>query len=370
MHPFIDLQPVTKLVRAGALERWSGALERCEFVGGAPARQLERALREHLGLPHALACASGTSALALALSAAGVRPGDHVAMPNLTFWATFEAIAQLGAIPVLVDIDGDDLQLDLDELRAAFDAHRFRHAVLVHLFGWASARTAELRRFCREREIALIEDGAQCFGVELDGAPLLAGAQLATLSFYPAKVLGGCMDGGAVLARDEGTERRARSLANHGRAAHYEHEAVGWSSRMSAPGAHYLLEVLAHASAILRDRRASARRYLDAAAAWPGVRAHRAPAGVTDNGYLCVLECVARPADELARAFAARGVATARTYPSTMDEQAPAAGRCVPHGPLTRSRAFARRALNLPLYYGLPRAQQDEIIATADELLR
>jgi UDP-2-acetamido-2-deoxy-ribo-hexuluronate aminotransferase len=367
--PFIDLQPVSALVRERVLPRWQASLQRCEFVGGEPVRALETALGDALGVDHVVACASGSSALLLALQAAGVAPGDHVALPNLTFWATFEAVAQLGAVPVLIDIDPQDLQLDVDELARAFERFRFRYVVLVHLFGWASARLTELRRFCREREVTLIEDGAQSFGVAVADVPVLRDAELATLSFYPAKVLGGCMDGGAVVASSPAHADRVRSLANHGRAAHYAYDHIGWNSRMSATAAHYLLEMLGHAEHILQDRRRSAARYRSAAAGWRRARAFGPPSGVTDNGYLCVLECLELPGADAAVGFSSRAIATARTYPSTMDQQRPAAGRFVACSELSRSRAFVRSVLNLPLYYGLPATQQDLVLQAAVELL-
>jgi len=367
MLPFIDLQPVTQLVAGAARAAWDGVLERCEFVGGAGVQQLERTIAAYCGAPHAVACASGTDALVLALQAAGVTPGMHVALPNLTFWATFEAVAQLGAIPVLIDISPDDLQLDLDELRRAHETYRFGHAIVVHLYGWASNALRALRTFCREHEVCLIEDAAQAAGVELDGAPLLADAAVATLSFYPAKVIGGCMDGGAVMTGDAALAQRVRSLGNHGRATHYSYHHVGWSSRMAGLQAHYLLAVMQHADQIVADRRrlvAAYRAQLGGLAA----TLHGPGPGITENGYLLVLACDA-PAEPIAAAFRARGIAVARTYPETIDAQAPARGRFVAVSALARSRAHVERVLNLPLYYGLPAHDLAAIVSAAREIV-
>jgi len=368
MLPFIDLRPVTQLVAEAAHQRWRGVLERCELVGGPGVQAFERALAAYCGTSNAVACASGTDALVLALQAAGVKPGMHVALPNLTFWATFEAVAQLGAIPVLIDISPDDLQLDLGELRRAHEAYRFRHAIVVHLYGWASNVLGELRAFCQAHEICLVEDAAQAAGVQLDGQPVLAGAEVATLSFYPAKVIGGCMDGGAVVTRDAALAETVRSLGNHGRAAHYSYRHVGWSSRMAGLQAHYLLEVLQHAEAIVADRRRLVTRYraelgdLAATLHGPGAR-------ITENGYLLVLAC-AQPAEPYAAAFRARGITVARTYPETIDEQAPARGRFVAVSDLARSRAFVHHVLNLPLYYGMPDDALGAVVGAAREILR
>lgn len=366
--PFIDLRPVTRLVAEAAHRRWIGVLERCELVGGPGVEALERKLAAYCGTTTAVACASGTDALVLALQAAGVRPGMHVALPNLTFWATFEAVVQLGAIPVLIDISPDDLQLDLEELSRAHQAYRFRHAIVVHLYGWASNVLAELRAFCQQHEICLVEDAAQAAGVVLDGGPLLAEAEIATLSFYPAKVIGGCMDGGAVVTSDAALAETVRSLGNHGRASHYSYRHVGWSSRMAGLQAHYLLEVLPHAEAIVADRRRQVAQYR---AQLDGICAtlHGPGARITENGYLLVLACD-QPAEPYVAQFRARGIAVARTYPETIDEQAPARGRFVAVSALARSRAFVHRVLNLPLYYGMPDDALGAVISAAREILR
>ncbi|HEX8111344.1 MAG TPA: DegT/DnrJ/EryC1/StrS family aminotransferase [Kofleriaceae bacterium] len=368
MIPFIDLHPVSRLVADAVAPRWAGVVERCEFVGGAGVQQLEAEIARFCATRAAVACSNGSDALLLALQAAGVRPGMHVALPNLTFWATFEAVVQLGAIPVLIDISADDLQLDLGELQRAHARYGFRHAIIVHLYGWASAALSEIRTFCAGHDICLIEDAAQAIGVELDGRPLLAGAALATLSFYPAKVIGGCMDGGAVVTGDEALAAAVRSLANHGRSAHYSYQQVGWNARMGGLAAHYLLEMMTHAGEILAARRRLVAAYR---AQWTGIAGRlRGPASaIAENGYLLVVECE-RPADDCVGAFEQRAIGVARTYPETIDQQAPARGRFVAVGELARSRAFVRRVLNLPLYFGLPEPAVAEVVGAAREILR
>jgi UDP-2-acetamido-2-deoxy-ribo-hexuluronate aminotransferase len=368
MIPFIDLHPVSRLVADAVAARWAGVVERCEFVGGAGVQELEAEIARFCATRTAIACSNGSDALVLALQAAGVQAGMHVALPNLTFWATFEAVVQLGAIPVLIDISPDDLQLDLDELRRAHARYRFRHAILVHLYGWASAALLAIRAFCADHDVCLIEDAAQAIGVELAGQPVLAGAAIATLSFYPAKVIGGCMDGGAVVTGDGDLARTVRSLANHGRSAHYSYQRVGWNSRMGGLQAHYLLEMMKHAGAILAARRRLVAAYR---AQWTDIAGRlRGPSSeIAENGYLLVVECE-RPADGCVAAFEQRAIGVARTYPETIDQQAPARGRFVAAGELGRSRAFAQRVLNLPLYFGLSEHAVAEVAGAARHILR
>jgi dTDP-4-amino-4,6-dideoxygalactose transaminase len=283
-------------------------------------------------------------------------------------------VAQLGAVPVLVDIDPDDLHVSLDELRSAHDAHRFDALTLVHLFGWTSSRLLEIRAFCKERGVTLIEDGAQSFGVEAFGKPLLAGAAVATLSFYPAKVVGGAMDGGAITMASREHEALLRALCNHGRSAHYSHAHLGWNSRMGGLQAAFLSRVLDHLPEILASRRAAAAWYRERstsdAALARRVRVFGPPSGVVENGYLNVLTIEGKHGQEVVDALKEKGVGAARTYPQTMDVQAPvrAAGTIV-HGDLRHSKAFCEHVVNLPLFYGIRDDERETSLAALASLL-
>lgn len=366
--PFIDLTRLVARVRSDVLPAWTECLDRCEFVGGPRVSALEEKLARVLGTTRVVACANGTDALLVGLQSLGVKAGCKVALPNLTFWATFEAIAQLGATPVLVDVDPEDLQVSLEELRSAHDRHRFDAAILVHLFGWTSARLSEIRAFCKERGIALLEDGAQCFGVEAAGEPVLAKADVATLSFYPAKVVGGAMDGGAIAVQSESHEALVRSLCNHGRSDHYSYAHVGWNSRMGSLQAAFLSRVLDELPAILASRRATATFYRERLTSVDKrVKVYGPPRGVVENGYLNVATVFGRKGADIADALKRAGIGVARTYPETMDVQRPAKNvGAIPHGDLEVSKRFCDAVINLPLFYGI---RDDEREAAAAALL-
>ena len=366
--PFIDLTRLAQRVREDVLPAWTECLDRCEFVGGPRVGALEKKLAGVLGTPRVVSCANGTDALLIGLQALGVKAGSKVALPNLTFWATFEAIAQLGATPVLVDVDPDDLQVSLAELRAAHDEHRFDAAIFVHLFGWTSARLGEIRTFCKERGVALLEDGAQCFGVEVSGEPVLAKADAATLSFYPAKVVGGAMDGGAITLQTEAQEALVRSLCNHGRSDHYSYAHVGWNSRMGGIQAAFILRMLDELPAILSSRREAAAFYRQRlSSAGSRLKVYGPPPGVVENGYLNVVTVSGKKGADLVDALKKAGIGAARTYPETMDVQPPVAKTgAIAHGELKVSKAFCESVVNLPLFYGI---REDEREAAAAALL-
>ena len=368
--PFIDLSRLTKEISADVLSDWKGCLERTEFVGGPSVAAMEQKLKSILAVPHVLSCANGTDALIVALQLAGVKHGSKVALPNLTFWATYEAVAQLGGTAVLIDIDADDLQMSLDELKKAHEAHKFEAALLPHLYGWCSARLTEFRAFCKEKGIVLVEDGAQCFGVKVNGEPILSKATVGTLSFYPAKVIGGAMDGGAITMQTAEHEKLARSLCNHGRAEHYSYAHVGWNSRMGGMQGAFLSRVLDKTDAILASRRGAAESYrakLTAAATSSGkkIRVFGPPAGVTENGYLNVLTVEGMKGQDLVDKLKAAGIGSARTYPETMDVQPPAKD-AIRFGDLSRSKALCDRVVNLPLFYGI---REEEVETSVKALL-
>jgi dTDP-4-amino-4,6-dideoxygalactose transaminase len=371
--PFIDLKRLVAEIRADVIADWTACLDNTEFVGGPRVSAVEKKLATVLGVPQVVSCANGTDALLVALQAVGVKRGMKVALPNLTFWATFEAVAQLGAIPVLVDIDPDDLHVSLDELRSAHESHRFDALMLVHLFGWTSTRLAEIRAFCKERNVALVEDGAQCFGVEVSGKPVLADAAVATLSFYPAKVVGGAMDGGAVTVQSKEHEAFLRSICNHGRSDHYSYAHVGWNSRMGGLQAAFLLRVLDKVPAILESRRSTASWYRQRLASMKGVRVFgpaNASSGIVENGYLSVLTVEGKRGQEVVDALKAAGVGAARTYPETMDVQPPAkAAGAIVHGDLRHSKAFCERVVNLPLFYGMRAEEREAAVAALSKIV-
>jgi dTDP-4-amino-4,6-dideoxygalactose transaminase len=364
--PFIDLSRLTQEVASSVHAEWRGCLDRCEFVGGPGVGRVEKTLSKVLGVPRTVSCANGTDALIVGLQALGVKRGSKVAIPNLTFWATYEAVAVLGATPILVDIDPDDLQMSYGEFVKAHDEHRFDAAALVHLYGWSTSRLAEFRVFCKERGIGLLEDGAQCFGVEVHGEPVLAKATVGTLSFYPAKVVGGAMDGGAITLQSEEHEKLVRSLCNHGRADHYAYAHVGWNSRMGGVQAAFLSAILDRVPDILTSRRKAAEYYRKALSGHSKIRVYGPPPGIVENGYLNVLTVQGRQGQEIVDALKAKGIGSARTYPEPMDAQPPAQGVAIPFGSLAHSRSICKTVVNLPLFYGI---REEECEASVKALL-
>lgn len=364
---FIDLTKAVALVEEQSSQAWQEVLTSKGFIHGRFTKRVEEKLAARLGVRHAVCCANGTDALMLGLLSVGVGRGDAVAVPNLTFWASAEAPAILGCDVVLLDI-GADLHVSLDTVKAAAAAHPLKALMLPNLFGWAASDLHAIRAFCKAEGIAVVEDNAQAFGVEAGKTSVFAGTKAATLSFYPAKVIGGCMDGGAVLTDDDDVAARVRSIANHGRAEHYSYAHVGMNSRMAELNAAFLDLMLDHADTILDGRREAFARYEARLSGVPGLTFHRPPAGQTGNGYLTMLTVDGVDGDTMVARLKERGIFCGRVYPETMDMQPPAAGwtRC---GSLEASRDLCRRVFSLPLYYGIEPQAVDLVCDTLTDIL-
>lgn len=363
--PFIDLKRSLIPLKSKVLADWERCFDETQFVGGAFVAKLEERLRASLQVKHAVPCANGTDAIILALQAAGIKSGMKVAIPNMTFWATYEAVAQIGAEAVLVDIDATDLQLSYDGVVAAHERFKLDAVIIAHLMGWCSSQLQDLRAFCQKQNIRLIEDGAQSYGVAISGEPVYKGAEVGTVSFYPAKVIGGAMDGGLVTTNSDEIASLVRVLQNHGRATHYSYSHVGWNSRMGGIQASFLVHCVDHADEFLNSRRAAVQWYRERLAdLGEKVHMYQPPKGVQENGYLVALTSPVATGEKISSALKAMDIGSANTYPQTIDVQAPAAG-ALKVGDLRVGKEFCERVFNLPLFAGIT---QDEVSRSVDAL--
>jgi len=351
--PFIDLSRIVQRVRGKVLSEWQTVLDQMEFVSPPRVTTLEESINSTLGTKYTFCCANGTDAITLALQAAGIDKRCKVGVPNLTFWASYEAIVSVGATPVLLDINAEDLQLSLQELQNAHDTFKLDAIVFPHLFGFASTQLRDIRNFCRSHQIKVIEDGAQCFGVSVNGEGVLADAEIGTLSFYPAKVIGGCMDGGAVVGSNGEMVALARKLGNHGRSSHYSYSHVGWNSRMGGLQAAFISEVLKISSEILESRRSALNLYNELYQGTPRIHEQVElvmPAeGIVGNGYLSVFRLRERQADPLKDKLQGRGIGCGRTYPETISQRS-CCSNDLRASDLAVSQSTCKRLLNLPLF--------------------
>jgi UDP-2-acetamido-2-deoxy-ribo-hexuluronate aminotransferase len=347
--PFITLNRFENGFKETFLSGVTNLVEKTQFVGGPIVGNLEAELAKVTKAKFAIGCANGTDAIQIALRAVGVEKNDKVLIPDMTFWATFEAVVNVGANPVTVDVNRETCHWDLTTFKKAVEQFRPKAAIMVHLYGWASPDTLEIRKFAKENDVLLIEDGAQCFGTEIDGKSILGTALIATTSFYPAKVLGASGDAGAIFTNDEKLNQTCRILINHGRTDHYSHGLIGWNSRIGAYESLFLKLSLEHIEARLESRREAVRFYAENLKGLPFKPVTAVPS-VKENGYCAVgmIDPALRPA--LIETLKKANIGFGTIYPGAMSLQAGAKGHSAGSIDYGNAHYVSQAVLNLPCF--------------------
>ncbi len=202
------------------------------YIGGEEVKNFEQSFADSVGVSYAIGCNSGTDALVLALRALRIGKGDEVITPSFSFFATAEAISNVGAKPVFVDVDLKNYLLDLSSLKKVVTPAT-KAIIPVHLFGCPIDMT-EIVSFAKENGLKVIEDCAQAAGALWDGKSVGTVGDIGCFSFFPTKNLGAAGDAGAVTTNDPELARRIRELAVHGMPRRYFHTELGYNSRLDA----------------------------------------------------------------------------------------------------------------------------------------
>jgi len=257
--PYFDLKAQYRSIKFEIDAAVSRVLESCEFVLGSEVARFEKEFAAHSGTSECIAVNSGTSALHIALLAAGVRPGDEVITVPFTFVASVAAILYVGAIPVLVDIDPRTFNIDPSAVQDAITS-RTKAILPVHLYG-QTADMDPIMECARRHGLVVIEDAAQAHGAEYKGRRAGSMGHFGCFSFYPTKNLGAYGEGGAVVTNNSGSAEMMRKLRNWGQDSKYHHVSRGFNYRMEAIQGAVLLAKLGHLDEWTAKRRWLAERY-------------------------------------------------------------------------------------------------------------
>ena len=228
--PYADLKSQYAALREEVLAALDGVGRKAAFILGDEVFEFEREFAAFCGVKHCVAVNSGTSALHLALLAAGAGAGLEVITTPNSFIATAEAISYTGARPVFVDIDPRTANIDPGRIEAAVTP-RTRAILPVHLYGLA-AEMDPILEIAGRRGLAVIEDACQAHGARYHGKRVGTIGDAAAFSFYPSKNLGAYGEGGALTTNDDALAAEARALRSHGESRRYFHDAIGYNYRM------------------------------------------------------------------------------------------------------------------------------------------
>lgn len=356
--PMVDLKSEYAALRGEIEPAVLGVLESAHFILGPNVKALEQEAAAYLGAQHAVAVASGTDALHLALRAAGVQAGDQVITTPFTFIATAEAISYIGATPVFVDIDPSTYNIDPALIEAAITP-RTRAVLPVHLYG-QPADLAPIAELCSRRGLALVEDCAQSFGARYAGRQTGTFGAAGCFSFYPSKNLGCYGDGGMIVTNDDGVAERVRVLRDHGSRVRYHHSEVGYNSRLDEIQAAILRVKLRRLDEFNDRRRAVAAAYT---ARFAGTQV--VPPAEDGKGVHVYHQYTVRVPDRDAvqKALADAGIASAIYYPIPLHRQEAYAAACAGVS-LHHAECAAREVLSLPVSPWLSAAQVEQVTAT------
>lgn len=239
---FRDLQQQYRYLKADIDRAIAEVAASGSFIMGETVSALEEQLADYVGVKHCVTCANGTDALTLALKVLGIGKGDVVFVPDFTFFASAEVIAEEGATPVFVDVDPRTFNISPRSLEGAVERVREdlslhpRAIIAVDLFGLPADFPA-LRDIAKRYNLFLIEDGAQGFGGQIlnEKKRACGYGDIGTTSFFPAKPLGCYGDGGAIFTDNDEWAAMLRSLRLHGKgSSKYDNVRIGMNSRLDA----------------------------------------------------------------------------------------------------------------------------------------
>ena len=331
------------------------------FILGQQVEAFERECAAYLGCAHAIGVSSGTDALEIALRAAGVGEGDEVVTSPFTFFATGEAILEVGATPVFADIEPDSFCLDPEAALAAMTP-RTRAFLPVHLYG-AAADIGPLLDVCEQRGLHLIEDTAQAFGASCEGVRLGTLGTAGAFSFFPSKNLGAFGDAGLIATDDTALAEQARMLRHHGQRDRYTQARVGKTGRLDEIQAALLRVKLPYLERWNARRRAIAARYAELLAGASGLALPAPRPDVEHSFHQYTLRVLDGRRDAVQRALAARGVTAVVYYPQPLHQSPLYAKRPVR---LAQAERAAAEVLSLPIWPEMP----DETIERVASALR
>lgn len=357
--PMVDLKIQYAAIRdevAGAVQ---SVIESTHFILGPQGKALEDSIAAYHGVKHAIAVASGTDALHLALLAAGITRGDEVITTPFTFIATAEAASYIGAVPVFVDIDPVTYNIDVTKIEAAI-TKKTRAIIPVHLYG-APAEMDGLMQMAKKHGLKVIEDCAQSFGAEYRGKKTGVFGDIGCFSFFPSKNLGGYGDGGMVVTDDAKLAERMLSLRNHGSRVRYYHDEIGYNSRLDEIQAAILRIKLKHIDEYNAKRRDNAFLY-NKFLAGTGIQTPSEQQGTKHVFHQYTIRVKNR--DAVKQKLDAGNVTSSMIYyPVPLHLQAAYKDLGMKPGSLPKAELAAQEVLSLPMY---PELTEEQIKLVSD----
>ncbi len=357
--PMVDLKAQYETIKEEVNNAVLGVIQSTNFILGPQGKALEQEVARYHGVKHAVAMASGTDALHLALRSAGIKQGDEVITTPFTFIATAEAVSYIGAVPVFVDIDPVTFNMDVAKIEAAITA-KTKAIIPVHLYG-QPVDLDGLMPVAKKHGLKVIEDCAQSFGAEFRGKKTGSFGDVGCFSFFPSKNLGCYGDGGMVITDDAGLAEQMLSLRNHGSRVRYYHDEIGYNSRLDEIQAAILRIKFRQIDEYNAKRRNNAMLYNK----YLAVSGIQAPSEQRDTKHVFHQYTIRiKNRDAVKQKLDAGKVTSSMIYyPVPLHLQAAYKDRGMKPGSLPRAELAALEVLSLPMY---PELTEEQIVLTAE----
>jgi len=355
--PFLDLEAQYREIKPQVDAAVARVIESAQFVLGPEVAAFEERFAAYCGVRHCVALNSGTSALHLALLAAGVGPGDEVITVSMTFVATTAAILYCGAKPVFVDVDPDTWTMDPNSVKAAITP-RTKAILPVHLHG-LMADMDPIIEVADRAGLIVIEDAAQAHGSEYRGLRAGSIGDIGCFSFYPGKNLGAYGEGGAAVTNSSDLARQLALLRDWGQESKYNHVLPGYNFRMDGIQGAVLNVKMAYIESWTEARQAVASHY-DRLLARAQFKRPAPPPHCRHVYHVYAVEVEHR--DQVQKALSAAGIGTGIHYPVPVHLQKAYGELGYGRGDFPVTEAIANRFLSLPIYAELQPEQVANVV--------
>ena len=356
--PFLDLGAQGRPLKNAVLAMMEAAIDAAGFIGGPNVSRFEEAFASFCETSHCVGVASGTDALRFALQAAGVKHGDDVITVPHTFIATTEAVSQVGATPVFVDIRPDTWNIDVEQIEDRLTP-RTTAIVPVHLYG-QPADMDPILGIAKKHNLVVIEDACQAHGARYKGRRAGSIGDIGCFSFYPGKNLGAYGEAGAATTNHAERAQYMAKIRDHGQKTKYYHDIEGYNGRLDAIQAGVLGIKLRHLEAWNAARRMNAARYKELLQDVGEVTLPVEAPGVESVYHLFVILVDQR--DALQSFLTDKGVATGLHYPLPLHLQEAYHGLGYKEGDFPVTESVANRLLSLPMYPELTSEQIQYVV--------
>jgi dTDP-4-amino-4,6-dideoxygalactose transaminase len=362
MIPFVDLKTQYNSIKDEINTAVLQVLESTQFILGDEVTALEQEFAAYCSAAHGVALNTGTSALHLALLAAGIGAGDEVITVPFTFVATVAAIGYTGATPVFVDIDPVSYTIDVNQIEKAI-TKRTKAIMPVHLYG-QPADMDPILEIARRHGLVVIEDAAQAHRSEYKGRRVGSIGDIGCFSFYPGKNLGAYGEGGMAVTNNSGYARTMRMLRDWGQESRYNHVLKGYNYRMDGVQGAILRVKLRYLDQWTEARRTHAAKY-DQHLASLGLKT---PVAMPYSHHVYHIYAVrSQKRETLLQMLNERGVSTGIHYPIPVHLQQAYSDLGYQPGNFPNSELAASEVLSLPMYAELSEENLGVIIKAVKE---